>query len=73
MRALLDGTTILQDNDMVGLLYSREAMRDGDGSTVPGYPVKCCLNYPLALGIYGAGCFVEDDDLRLLDDASGDG
>lgn len=58
---------------MVGLLYSREAMRDGYCSAVLSYPVKCCLNYPFALGIYCAGCLVEDDDLRLLDDASGDG
>jgi hypothetical protein len=36
-------------------------------------PVEGSLDDLFTLGVNGTGGFVEDDDLRLLDDTSGDG
>ena len=73
MSTLFNSATLLKDNDVVGLLDSRQSMGDGDGSAVLSDPVEGSLDDLFTLGVNGTGGFVEDDDLRLLDDTSGDG
>jgi hypothetical protein len=50
-----------------------EAMRDGNSCAILRKPVKCSLDDLFALGINCARGFVKNDNLRLLDDAPGNG
>jgi hypothetical protein len=73
MSPLLDSPPVLQDDDIIGLLNSRQTVGNGDGCTVSCSPIEGGLNYLLAFRIDGAGGLVEDDDRWFLDDASSDG
>ncbi len=48
-------------------------MGNRDGGAALRDPVQCGLDETLALDIDGAGGFVEDNDLWLLDDTPGNG
>jgi hypothetical protein len=70
--ALLNNLSFLQHNDVVSLLDCREAMSNGDGCAALSNSVESGLDDLLTLRVDCAGCFVEDNDTGLLDDASGD-
>jgi hypothetical protein len=69
MCPFLDRSPILQDNDVVSFLNGGEAMCDGNSRTNFRNPVKGGLDYLFALGINSASGFIEDNDLKLLDNA----
>jgi hypothetical protein len=73
MSALLDCTSSLQHNNIIGFSDSREAMGDGNSRTTLCDPIESELDDLFALRINSTGGFIEDDDLRFLDYASCDG
>jgi len=65
MRALLAYLAVVEDDDAVGALDGREAVRDDDGRAVEHDALDGLLDELLGLGVDGAGRLVEDQDRRI--------
>lgn len=65
MSAGFHNTSLLQNNNPVGLLDGRETMGNGDRGAVLSNPVERGLHDLLATNIDGTGGLVKDDNLGL--------
>ena len=73
MAAGFDDLAVVQDQDEVGALDGRQAVRDGeDGATFHGV-FQGRLDGPLGFGVEGGGGFVEDQDGGVPQEGAGDG
>lgn len=73
MRAPLGDAPILEDEDDVGVLYGRQAVGDGDRRAVLGRLVERLLDDALGLAVERRRRLVEQKDLRVADEGTGDG
>ena len=64
---------VIQDKDLVGVFDGREAVGDDEGGTADHEFVERILHDLFALRIERGSRFVEDEDLRILQDRSCDG
>ena len=64
---------VIQDKDLVGILDGRQAVSDDEGGTADHELVERILHDLLAFRIECGGRFVQDEDLRILQDRSCDG
>ena len=51
MRARLDDAPMVEDDDLIGIAYGREPVRDRNRRAPLGEPVERLLNEPLRLGV----------------------
>src|SRR5207248_4331981 len=70
MVAAFDDAAGFNDEDLVGVDYGRQAMRDGQGRVPGRYLGEVRLDFALRLGIERRGRLVENEDLRRLQDNS---
>lgn len=73
VRTLLDDLALAEQDDVVGLLDGSKAMGDDDGCASLACAIKSGLYDLFATDIDGGSGLVEDEDLGLLDDGTGDG
>ncbi|KAH0427646.1 hypothetical protein KCU90_g7146, partial [Aureobasidium melanogenum] len=69
---LRDDAALFQHDNAVSLLHGRETVRDDQRGAVLRGIVESLLDQPLAGGIERAGCFVEQQDGRILQDRACD-
>ena len=67
-----DDTSLIEEIDRIGTHDRREAMGDDDASTTSHEVVECFLYESLSLRIESTGRFIEDEDLWVSEDSSGD-
>ena len=68
MRAFLDDSTAVQDQDAVGLEDRCEAMGDDEGGSADHQLVECLLDENLAFGVERRGRLVEQQNGRVAQD-----
>ena len=73
MRAFLDDSAVVHDDDAVGGADGREAVRDDDGGAVVHQPVERVLDQPLAFRVERGRRFVEQKQGRVAQQRPGDG
>ena len=73
MSALFDDAISRQDQDAVGMADGRQTVGDDQGGSAVCQAQQRLLHRPFALVVERAGCFVEDQDLRVLEEGAGDG
>jgi hypothetical protein len=69
---LLDDTTFVQHDDIVGILHRVESMGDDDQCLVGRQRVERLLYQPLIFRVNAGGRFVQQDDGRIFKDGAGD-
>ena len=69
----LDDAALVDDEDAVGVADGGEAVGDEEGGSSLHEGFEGLLDETLALGIEGAGGFVEDEDGRVAEDGACDG
>lgn len=73
MRALLRDTSLLKDINNIRFLNRTETMSDSNRRAAFGSFVERRLHHLLGLGVQGTGRFVEEEDLRVLEQGTRDG
>ena len=68
--AVFDDLAVFEDDDPVEAGDRGEAVRDDDRSAALHEVLECCLDQLLALGIQGAGGFVQDQDGRVCQNSA---
>ena len=72
MRAALREVPLVEDDQAVRVAQRRETVRDGEGRAVLRELVDRVLDQLFRLGVERGGRFVEDQDLRVVDQRAGD-
>ena len=65
MRPLLGHPAGLHDDDVVGLVHGRQAVRDHDGGAARLEMIERVAEQRLGFGVERAGRLVEQQDLRI--------
>ena len=72
MGPAFDKAAFVEDGDDFGAGDGAEAVRDGEGGAADLEFFQGFLDETFAVGVEGAGGFVEDEDLWIGDDGAGD-
>ena len=72
MPAALDDAAAIEDADFVGLRHRRQPMGDDDRRAALAQGAQSLLDRLLGLRIERRGCFVEQNDRRVLEEGAGD-
>ena len=62
--------SLAQHENHVGVLHGRQPVRHDDHGSSPAGALESRLDEPLALRVQGAGCFVEQQNVRVADEGS---
>lgn len=73
MSPAFDDAAVLEHHDQVGVADRAEPVRDGERRAAVGEAVEGHLEFPLGLGVEGAGGLVEDEDARIDQHRARDG
>ena len=71
--ALLDQSTLVQDQDPLGPAHAGEPVGDDEGGAVPHEDVEGLFDQPLGFGVQGGSGLVQDQQDRVPQDRPGDG
>ena len=58
--------------DQIGIGDGRQAMGDDEGGAALAERIERLLDAALGFGVEGAGCLVQDQDRRVLQNGTGD-
>lgn len=72
MRPRLADRTVLDEVDAVGILNGRQPMCDGDRRPALRSNVQCRLHDLLRVGVESGGGLVEQENLRVTEQCTGD-
>ncbi len=70
MGALFDDANACEHQDAVGMADGGETVSDDQGGSAVGEIEQRLLNRPFALVVERAGCLVEDQDRRILEESA---
>ena len=68
--ALLDDTSVVEDNDIIGSDDSGEPMGDDDGGASTEHLIKSSLEEPLTFCVECRGGFVEDEQAGVAEEST---
>lgn len=64
--------SLTKDKDDICILHGCKSMRDDDNGSPPSSALKGVLHEFLGLGVEAGRCLVEEEDLWVTDECSGD-
>ena len=72
MRAHLDDLAVFHDDNAVGALHGRQAVRDDDGGAADHGRFQRLLHQAFGFGVQRTGCLVEQQQRRVFQQRAGD-
>ena len=73
MISLLNNLAFIQDADQIGLYDCAEPVGNHQHGVLPFKLINGLLHQPFALGVEGAGGFIQDEQLGIAKDGAGQG
>ena len=73
MRTDLSDSALIQNNQTGCVAKCGKTVRDGDGRALAGKLRQRFLDLLFSFGIERSGCFVEDEELRIVEQCTRDG